>query len=131
MNHCLTASLSSASLTSSRNHAIIHYITPHSYSLLYSPTHLLASRILSLAVEDDSPSLAVATSGGKILLHSPHIGNEAEGNDGEMPHVRFLNFNKKITSLASGNVVMCCVVLCCVVLCCDVLCCVVHCCGGL
>jgi hypothetical protein len=48
----------------------------------------------------------VATSGGKILLHSPHIGNEAEGNDGEMPHVRFLNFNKKITSLASGNVVL-------------------------
>jgi hypothetical protein len=49
--------------------------------------------------------LAVATSGGKILLHSPHIGNEAEGagNDGEMPHIRFLNFNKKITALASGE----------------------------
>jgi hypothetical protein len=64
-------------------------------------THYLC--VVCLPVEDDSPSLAVATTGGKILLHSPHIGNDVEGNDGEMPHIRFLNFNKKITALAAGN----------------------------
>jgi hypothetical protein len=42
----------------------------------------------------------MGTTGGKILLHSPH---EAGDENGEMPHVRFLNFNKKITSLCSGK----------------------------
>ena len=84
--------------------------------------------LCAVVVEDDSPSLAVATSGGKILLHSPHIGSGHDlagetGNDGEMPHVRFLNFNKKITSLASGRCVMVVAIasqLLCCVLCCFV-----------
>jgi hypothetical protein len=61
--------------------------------------HLTNSLSLSLD-EDGRPSLAMGTTGGKILLHSPH---EAGDENGEMPHVRFLNFNKKITSLCSGK----------------------------
>ena len=41
----------------------------------------------------------MGTTGGNILLHSPH---ETNNENGELPHVRFLNFNKKITSLCSG-----------------------------
>lgn len=85
---------------------------------LVSPSSFLFPLVLLIlftfhnsTVEDDSPSLAVATSGGKILLHSPHIGSSAaggvDGGDGELPHIRFLNFNKKITALASGPEVEC------------------------
>lgn len=47
------------------------------------------------------PALACATTGGKILLHSPHEGNQS--SDNQLPHIRFLNFNRKITALASGS----------------------------
>jgi Bardet-Biedl syndrome 2 protein len=47
-----------------------------------------------------SPSLACGTTGGKILLHSPHEGNNGEGS---LPPTRLLNFNKKITALATGS----------------------------
>lgn len=53
--------------------------------------------------EDGIPSLAMSTTGGKILLHSPH---QTSHDNGEMPHVRFLNFNKKITSLCSGTSIL-------------------------
>eukprot|EP01041_Mallomonas_annulata_P010049 gene10049-20934_t len=51
--------------------------------------------------DGQSPSLACATSGGKILLHSPHEGNT--GVDGNLPSIRFLNLNRKITALSSGS----------------------------
>ena len=60
----------------------------------------MKSRLITLFVDEDNhPSLALGTTGGKILLHSPHDNSE---ENGEMPHVRFLNFNKKITALCSG-----------------------------
>ena len=56
-----------------------------------------------------SPTLCCGTTGGKILLHSPHEGGKNGNgmNDGEgeerLPTVRFLNFNRMITSLAAGK----------------------------
>lgn len=48
-----------------------------------------------------TPSLACGTTGGKVLLHSPH---EASLNtENQLPSIRFLNFNRKISSLASGS----------------------------
>eukprot|EP00607_Mallomonas_marina_P009864 CAMPEP_0182420674 /NCGR_PEP_ID=MMETSP1167-20130531/5644_1 /TAXON_ID=2988 /ORGANISM="Mallomonas Sp, Strain CCMP3275" /LENGTH=760 /DNA_ID=CAMNT_0024596939 /DNA_START=242 /DNA_END=2524 /DNA_ORIENTATION=+ len=49
-----------------------------------------------------SPSLACATSGGKILLHSPHEGS-GNGLDGIVPSIRFLNLNRKISAISSGS----------------------------
>lgn len=54
-----------------------------------------------LTVDGKSPSLACGTTGGKILLHSPHEGSGT--GEGGLPPVRLLNFNKKITALAAGN----------------------------
>ena len=50
------------------------------------------------AVEENAPGLAFATTGGKIILHSPH--ESSQGSDGG--HLRFLNFNKKITAITAG-----------------------------
>ena len=49
------------------------------------------------------PTLAAGTTGGKIVLHSPHEGSQ--GRDGTLPPVRLLNFNKKITSMAKGSLI--------------------------
>jgi len=46
------------------------------------------------------PSLACATTGGKILIHSPH---EVTNNEGQLNAVRYLNLNRKITALAAGS----------------------------
>lgn len=48
-----------------------------------------------------TPSLACGTSGGKVLIHSPHEGSMGLSNG--LPMVRFLNLNKKITALTSGS----------------------------
>ena len=50
-------------------------------------------------VDGKHPSLACATSGGKILVHSPHEPQDPETQS----HIRHLNFNKKITALCSGT----------------------------
>ena len=52
-----------------------------------------------------NPSLAYATTGGKILLHSPHEGKSGDDNDSKQlsNHVKFLNFNRKVTALAAGD----------------------------
>lgn len=47
------------------------------------------------------PSLACATVGGKVLLHSPHEGNN--NDDFSLPTVRYLNFNTNITALLAGK----------------------------
>ncbi len=56
------------------------------------------------------PTLALGTTGGKVLLHSPHENYQARGyayagssdynND---TNVRHLNFNRKITALTTGS----------------------------
>jgi hypothetical protein len=63
---------------------------------------LLIDRMLAydFAVDGKIPSLACATTGGKILLHSPHEGAQYIGS--QLPSIRMLNFNRKISSLASG-----------------------------
>jgi Bardet-Biedl syndrome 2 protein len=49
-----------------------------------------------------SPSLACATTGGKILLHSPH--EKAIGADGRtISSIKFLNFNRSVTAIGSGQ----------------------------
>jgi len=53
-----------------------------------------------LSVDGKAPSLACGTTGGKILLHSPHEGNSEL--DGNLPALRYLNLNRKITSIAAG-----------------------------
>jgi len=68
----------------------------------FSIGHQINQKFVTFGTYDDGkPSLAMATTGGKILLHSPH---DTEQRNGEMPHTRFLNFNKKITAIASGNI---------------------------
>ena len=57
--------------------------------------------ILSVgSVDGKTPSLACGTIGGKILIHSPHERSTSI-SDG-LPALRFLNLNRKITSLSSG-----------------------------
>jgi Bardet-Biedl syndrome 2 protein len=56
-----------------------------------------------------NPSLALGTTGGKVILHSPHgsgndeVDNEDDGYGSNSPQVRHLNFNRKITSMAVGS----------------------------
>ncbi|OQR96281.1 bardet-Biedl syndrome 2 protein [Achlya hypogyna] len=45
------------------------------------------------------PSLACATSSGKVFLHNPHEHNDDEGT----PSVRFLNINRQISALCVGK----------------------------
>ena len=51
-------------------------------------------------VDGKVPSIACATTGGKILIHSPH---EVTNTDGKLNAIRYLNLNRKITSLAAGK----------------------------
>jgi hypothetical protein len=50
-------------------------------------------------VDGKTPSIAFATTGGKIIVHSPH---EAAAQDGSVNTLRYLNLNRKITSLVAG-----------------------------
>jgi Bardet-Biedl syndrome 2 protein len=58
--------------------------------------------MLCCIVDGKTPSLACATTGGKVLLHSPH-DMAASAGTGQLSAVRFLNLNRKITALAAGN----------------------------
>eukprot|EP01138_Halocafeteria_seosinensis_P000066 gb/GECG01000067.1/.p1 GENE.gb/GECG01000067.1/~~gb/GECG01000067.1/.p1 ORF type:complete len:768 (+),score=99.94 gb/GECG01000067.1/:1-2304(+) len=49
--------------------------------------------------DGSSPALACGTSGGKVLIHSPHQRSEATGGQ----DVRFINVNRQLTGLAAGN----------------------------
>jgi len=51
--------------------------------------------------DGQTPSLALSTTGGRVLLHSPHE-HSIDGRAG-LPSVRYLNFNRSITSLAAGK----------------------------
>lgn len=48
--------------------------------------------------DGEKPSLTVATSAGKVLMHCPHEQNSKDGKHS----VRFLNINRKITAMTSG-----------------------------
>jgi len=48
--------------------------------------------------DGEKPSLTVATSAGKVLMHCPHEHNAKSGQHS----VRFLNINRKITAMTSG-----------------------------
>ena len=52
-----------------------------------------------------TPTLCCGTTGGKVLLHNPHEGEVSALSEdaGRLPTVRFLSFNKKITSIAAGE----------------------------
>ena len=54
-----------------------------------------------------SPSLALGTTGGKVLLHSPHEKSTANDDDigtgADEKRLRHLNFNRKITCLTTGS----------------------------
>jgi Bardet-Biedl syndrome 2 protein len=49
-------------------------------------------------VDGRTPAIAFATTGGKIILHSPHENN-GDGGDNSLRH---LNLNRKISSLVAG-----------------------------
>jgi len=51
-------------------------------------------------VDGKTPSIACVTTGGKIILHSPH---ETVGSDGTLNSLRYLNLNRKITAIAAGG----------------------------
>jgi hypothetical protein len=53
-----------------------------------------------LLVDGKVPSIACATTGGKILIHSPH---EVSNTSGHLSAIRYLNLNRKITALAAGQ----------------------------
>lgn len=59
---------------------------------------------VSYTVDGKVPSIACATTGGKILIHSPH---EVTNTDGKLNAIRYLNLNRKITALAAGTVEAC------------------------
>ncbi|CAM9282098.1 unnamed protein product [Ectocarpus fasciculatus] len=63
--------------------------------------HQVQTNLVTLGKFNGStPSLACGTTGGKVLLHSPH---EQHGpQNGQLPAIRFLNFNRKITALTAG-----------------------------
>ena len=48
-----------------------------------------------------SPSLACGTTGGKIIIHSPH--DHIEHEDESSSSFRFLNINRKVTALTTGT----------------------------
>ena len=50
-----------------------------------------------------NPSLALATNGGKVLLHSPFDTQASQESSGGNNGIRYLNFNRKITALACGR----------------------------
>lgn len=43
------------------------------------------------------PSLAYATTGGKVCIHSPHATDD-------QPRIQYLNINKEVTALAAGRI---------------------------
>lgn len=45
-------------------------------------------------------SLACATTGGKVFIHSPHL---SEGLD-TLPQTNYLNINRQITAIKAGNI---------------------------
>eukprot|EP00606_Chrysophyceae_sp_TOSAG23-5_P001562 GSChrysophyteH2.ASY1.ANO1.604.1 assembled CDS len=57
--------------------------------------------------DGECPSLALGTTGGKVILHSPHNTSSNSEDDGNTYNsgsaIRHLNFNRKITSLAVGS----------------------------
>ena len=71
------------------------WITPFQISFFIFHTILLPT------VDGKVPSIACATTGGKILIHSPH---EVTNTDGKLNAIRYLNLNRKITALAAGKV---------------------------
>lgn len=64
--------------------------------------HQIQKNFVTLGYFDGKhPSLAIGTSSGKVLIHSPHESESINSND--VPQIRFLNFNNKITALTSGR----------------------------
>eukprot|EP01039_Chlorochromonas_danica_P003873 gene3873-4231_t len=47
-----------------------------------------------------TPSIACVTTGGKIILHSPH---ESVGPEGQLNSLRYLNLNRKISAISAGR----------------------------
>ena len=69
-------------------------------SVCFSHYYLFANtRCYWLVVDGKVPSIACATTGGKILIHSPH---DVTNTDGQLSAIRYLNLNRKITALAAG-----------------------------
>eukprot|EP01036_Dinobryon_divergens_P026205 gene26205-34826_t len=67
---------------------------------------ILSGLVVTGKFDGQTPSLACATTGGKIILHSPHdveAQRQAEMASGQISSLKFLNLNRKITSLAAGS----------------------------
>ena len=64
--------------------------------------HQILPGLCSLGKFDGSkPSLALATVGGKVLIHSPYETQNTDSASGNS--IRYINFNRKITALATGR----------------------------
>mmetsp|Transcript_5177 Transcript_5177/g.4668 ORF Transcript_5177/g.4668 Transcript_5177/m.4668 type:complete len:749 (-) Transcript_5177:13-2259(-) len=51
-----------------------------------------------------TPSIAFATTGGKICLHSPHNNESNQSISNTIsPSIKFLNFNRNVTALTAGS----------------------------
>lgn len=57
-------------------------------------------QVVSGKFDGKTPSIAFATSGGKIVLYSPH---QQSKNNENSSNINILNFNRTVTALASGN----------------------------
>ena len=60
---------------------------------------------IHIIVDGKSPSLVCGTTGGKVLVHSPHEKRnnlQSEDDGGHFPATKILNFNRAITSLVCG-----------------------------
>jgi len=67
---------------------------------LHSPACVADPIVVNLAAigkfDGTHPSLAYATTGGKVCIHSPHAY-------GDQPRIQYLNINKEVTALAAGQ----------------------------
>eukprot|EP00045_Choanoeca_perplexa_P013318 m.150699 g.150699 ORF g.150699 m.150699 type:complete len:743 (-) comp16318_c0_seq4:57-2285(-) len=61
--------------------------------------NVLPGRVCAGVFDGRHPCLACASSGGKVVLHNPHQGDDAVNNSA----ISLLNFNREITCLTAGS----------------------------
>jgi len=61
---------------------------------------MISGLVVTGKFDGRSPSIACATTGGKIMIHSPH---EVTNSDGQLNAIRYLNLNREITALGTGS----------------------------
>eukprot|EP00730_Choanoeca_flexa_P004619 TRINITY_DN11749_c0_g2_i3.p3 TRINITY_DN11749_c0_g2~~TRINITY_DN11749_c0_g2_i3.p3 ORF type:complete len:170 (+),score=21.35 TRINITY_DN11749_c0_g2_i3:1458-1967(+) len=61
---------------------------------------VLPGRVCAGTFDGHRPSLACASSGGKVIVHNPHQGDDAVNSSA----ISLLNFNREISCLEAGSI---------------------------